>query len=145
LYTAPASISASQSITVTATSTADPTKSGSVVVNLVPPITITVTPNAPVVGLARKLQFTASVSNSSDGVTWSISPNIGTISATGLYAGPTGITGNRVQVSVTATSVQDPTVKASALVTIVKNRLNPLSSTNTTPVEALGQPDPAVQ
>lgn len=44
LYIAPASIAAQQTVIVTAKSVADPTKSGTAIVTLVPPVLVTVTP-----------------------------------------------------------------------------------------------------
>src|SRR5262249_58523576 len=46
LYAAPATISAQQNVTITATSVADTSKSSSSTVNLFPPISVSVTPTA---------------------------------------------------------------------------------------------------
>jgi trimeric autotransporter adhesin len=51
-------------------------------------------------------------------VTWTRAPNLGTISAAGLYTAPAIITTSQT-VTVTATSVADPTKSATAAVTLV--------------------------
>ena len=104
--------------TVTATSTQDTTKSASasVTVNTTPPhtIVVTVTPSALSVNVGAKAQFTASVSNATQGVTWSAASSIGTIDANGMFtAAATAGTG-----MVTATSLDDPTKSHSVQVTV---------------------------
>ena len=51
-------------------------------------------------------------------MTWSTSPSVGTVSSTGLYTAPSTIASQQV-VTVTATSVADPTKSASASVTLI--------------------------
>jgi hypothetical protein len=65
-------------------------------------------------------QFTAAVSNTNNtAVTWGISPaNAGTISASGLYTAPTVANGLSSTVTITATSVSDPTKSAHATETL---------------------------
>jgi hypothetical protein len=117
LYTAPASLTSTQIITVTATSTADPTKSGSAQVTLVPVVAVSLSPASVTLQGSQTQQFTPSVTGTLNlGVTWSLNPNIGTIS-NGLYTAPAVVASSQV-VTVTATSVADTTKSGSAQVTL---------------------------
>jgi len=119
LYTAPPSIVSPQTVTVTATSAADPAKSATAVVTLSPPVAITLSPGAVTLAPGQTQQFNATVSGAGDkGVTWSINPPVGSISSSGLYSAPGNVTGLQT-VTVTATSAADPAKLASARVTIV--------------------------
>jgi Fe-S cluster assembly iron-binding protein IscA len=125
LYTAPASVSASSQVTVTATSVADSAKSGSAVITLTPPVAVSISPTVAQVTAGTQKQFTATVTGTSNtAVSWSLVGSgcsgvaCGTISAGGLYIAPSTVPAHP-QLSVTATSVADPTKSASALVTIV--------------------------
>lgn len=77
-------------------------------------------------------QFAATVTGlGNTAVTWSISPSVGTISNTGLYTAPAGIT-TQQSVTVTATSVADGSKCANAtvmLVPAVNVTLSPASAT----------------
>jgi Chitobiase/beta-hexosaminidase C-terminal domain len=116
LYTAPATISAEQTIAVTATSVSDPLVSATATVTLVPPISVALTPSTVSLSPAQSQAFTATVSNSTNtDVTWSLSPAVGSITTTGVYSAPTSIA-NAQTVTVTATSVADSTKTASASV-----------------------------
>ncbi len=115
LYTAPSSITTQQAVTVTATSTADTTKSGSATVTLMPPIAVSVSPTSASLCAGYTQQFTATVANTTNqAVNWTISPSLGSVSASGLYTAPASFTQT---VNVTATSVADSTKSASATVT----------------------------
>ena len=128
LYTAPASISASQAVTVTATSAADPTKSATATVNLWPPVNVSVAPPTATLYAAQTQQFTATLTNTpNSAVTWSLSTAVGTISNTGLYSAPASISASQT-VTVTATSAADPTKSTTATVTLkplVVTTINP--------------------
>jgi hypothetical protein len=66
-------------------------------------------------------QFTATVNNTSNtAVVWSINPELGSISD-GKYRSERGIRKSQT-VTVTATSVADPTKSASAVITVVPSR-----------------------
>ena len=135
LYTAPATISSPQTVTVTATSAADTTKSSSVKVNLQPTVAVSVNPGSASLQASGTQQFTATVTgNSNTSVTWSLNPNVGTISTAGFYTAPPTISGLQ-QVTVTATSVADTTKSSQATVT-----LNPPAGPApvTLPVEVMG-------
>src|SRR5262244_3268467 len=101
---------------VTATSLADPTKSVSATITLMPPVGVSVSPAAATLSQGQTQQFTATVTGSGNSaVTWSIAPSLGTVSAAGLYTAPVSI-GSQQAVMVTATSVADPTKSASATI-----------------------------
>jgi alpha-tubulin suppressor-like RCC1 family protein len=63
LYTAASTIASSQSVTVTATSVADPTKSASATVTLMPPIAVSITPGNTTLSHSQTQQFTANIQN----------------------------------------------------------------------------------
>src|ERR1019366_8910496 len=121
LYTAPPSVSSQQVITITATNAADNTQSASASVLLYPPASVNVAPASVKLGQSQTQQFTATVANVSNGnmaVTWSISPSgAGTVDSTCLYTAPATIASTQT-VSVTATSVANGSVTASATVTL---------------------------
>ncbi|MDE3196414.1 MAG: hypothetical protein KGN84_08725, partial [Acidobacteriota bacterium] len=120
LYTAPSSISSEQSVTVTATSEADPTKTAAVTITLNPPAgAVLLSPTSISVGPAQQVQFAASVFGSANsGVVWNLSPAIGSLSDSGLYTAPLSATTNQ-PVTITATSVADRSRKASATVVVL--------------------------
>jgi len=118
LYTAPSTISTQQSVTVTATSAADPTKRASATVTLIPTVTVLVSPANSTLTASQKQQFIATVAGSSnDQVTWSLNPEEGRISKAGLYTAPNTVTTQQT-IMVTATSVADPTKSAMATVSL---------------------------
>ena len=108
LYTAPSTISATQTVDVIATSVEDPARSARAVVTLQPPpVTVNVSPAQATLGPGGEQQFTATVQNASNtAVTWSISPARGSITAAGKYTAPTSVAAAET-VTVTAKSVQD--------------------------------------
>ncbi len=130
VYTAPSTINSPQSITLTATSVADPTKSVSATVNLVPLVGVSITPSIVSLTSGQVQAFNASVSGSTNtGITWSISPaGVGTF-VNGSYTAPTTINAAQT-LTVTATSQADPTKSASGtinLVPVVGITISPLS------------------
>lgn len=134
LYTAPPSIPFNETVTVVATSVADPTKSASATVTLqAPPTVVTINPTMTTLSANQATQFSATVTGPSNtAVTWSVNPAIGTLNASGLYTAPTAVASNQTLI-VVATSVSDPTKFASATVSLqppppVVN-LNPTSTT----------------
>jgi len=125
LYTAPFVVPTPAQVFVTVTSSADPTKSSTAVVTLVPPITLTISPTAVTLTTSQHRQFTASVSGTSNNsVTWSVSGSgcsgstCGTITSTGLYTAPASVP-SPAQVMVKVTSVADSSRSAAATVTII--------------------------
>jgi uncharacterized protein (TIGR03437 family) len=120
-YTAPASITASSKVTVTATSNFDGVSAGTATVNLTAPaaVSITISPTTASLNNGDTQQFTATVTNAvNTGVRWSITPTTGagTVDSTGLYTAPSTITVTKA--TVTVQSLQDPTKTASATVTL---------------------------
>ncbi|MBZ5675069.1 MAG: immunoglobulin domain-containing protein [Acidobacteriia bacterium] len=117
LYTAPAFVAATQTVTVTATSVADPTKSASATVTLTP-VSITLAPPTASLFATQTQQFTPTVNGAiNTAVTWSLNPNVGSISGTGLYTAPSSIASSQT-VTVTAFSVADSSKSATATITL---------------------------
>jgi hypothetical protein len=107
------------SYTLTATnSTGSVSASATVTVTSAPVISVTVAPTAASLSANGTQQFTATVTNSTAGVRWSMSPSVGTLSAAGLYSAPASVTTQQV-ISVVATSVGDSTKSAAAAVTLI--------------------------
>jgi hypothetical protein len=125
-YTAPTVIPTQQTATVQATSTADPSKSGSAVITLVP-VAVSVTPSPVSVPINATQQFAATVTGAANKlVTWSVTGTgcsgnaCGQINSSGLYTAP-GTIPSPPTVTVAATSAADPTKSGSATVTITDN------------------------
>jgi hypothetical protein len=87
-------------------------------VSSAPPVTISVSPSSASLSASQGVQFYATVGNTSNtAVTWSMSPSVGTLSSGGWYVAPTSISSTQT-ITITATSVADPTKRASAAVTL---------------------------
>ncbi len=81
-------------------------------------VSVTVSPKTATLTQSQQQQFTAAVAGTANtGVTWSISPQSGAITSTGLYTAPAAITQSQT-VTVRATSVADNTKSDSAAVTL---------------------------
>ncbi len=131
VYTAPSAIPTPGSVTVTATSVTDTTKTAVATINITPPaLTVTFNPAPPAsLILGATSSITAIVSNDSQnkGVTWTVtcgSSACGSFSATSTasatataYTAPTTVPSPNT-VKITATSVTDTTKSASATITI---------------------------
>ncbi len=118
VYTAPLTVPSPATVTLTAISRDDATKSDTATITVTAPVVaVTVSPSAPTVQLGATQQFTATVTGAANtAVTWSaVGP--GTISATGLYTAPATLH-TPDTVTVTATSQADNTKSASATVNI---------------------------
>jgi RHS repeat-associated protein len=126
IYTAPPTLSGQQTVSIIATSVADPTQSASATVTLgiavTPSSAVTINPTAATLSPDQTWQFTATVTNEiSTAVTWSVSPaGAGTIGTNGLYTAPASITAQQ-SATITATSQADTTQSASAMVTLSPN------------------------
>jgi len=82
--------------------------------------TVTIDPPKANVHSGESLQFHAtSTGNGPETILWTISPQIGHISSNGLYEAPSMVE-QTFQVTVTATSSQNPTKSAAAIVTVAK-------------------------
>ena len=131
-YLAPASVPAANPVTLTATSTADPAQTGAAAILIVGPsgsgVTVTISPPYAFLPASTAtlstLQFSATVTGASTtSVTWSVASAVagqgcagagcGSVSASGLYSAPTAAPSPNA-ISVTASSVADPTKSASA-------------------------------
>lgn len=133
LYSAPATVSAQQVVSVIATSVADPSRSAAATVTL-KPLSITVTPAAVTLKAGQTQQFTAAAAGGlNSAVTWSLNPAVGQISTAGLYTAPASITTQQI-ISVIATSVADPSKSGSASVTLV--RLPQISGVGATTIDS---------
>ena len=126
LYTAPANVPNPSIVTVTAVSQADPTKSGSAQVTIVPGIAVVVSPSSASVAVGAVQQFTATVTGTSNAlVTWEVNntaggnSTVGTISAVGLYKAPATLPSPN-PVTVTAVSQADSSKSGSSTVTIIQ-------------------------
>ena len=81
-------------------------------------VLVRVNPGAANVEFGATQQFVATVTGAvNSGVTWSLEPAVGSISASGLYTAPASLSGSQT-VTVRATSVQDQTKWGSAGVTL---------------------------
>ena len=124
-YTAPATLTTQQTVTVKATSAADPTKSASATVTLVP-MAIVLSPSSISLSAGGSSHFSATVSGSlNTGVSWSITPNVGSI-INGLYTAPTTISTAQA-ITLTATSLADPTLSARAAISLTPTSTAPLT------------------
>ena len=124
LYTAPASAPTPPQVTITATSGANQSISGSTTAT-VSQLSVTVSPLTAQVEATQTQPFTATVTGTTDtSVTWSVggvaggNTTLGTISTTGLYTAPSTVP-SPAQVTVTATSAADGVTNSSATVTVV--------------------------
>lgn len=129
LYSAPTAMPNPPQVTVTAVSVADSRDTASATVTITAAVTVAVAPATAAVGEHGVVQFTAVVGNAvNTGVNWSVngtpggSASVGTISSNGLYTAPAIFPGLG-QVTVTATSVQDPHTSAAATVTLTSGIL----------------------
>ncbi len=117
VYTAPATITSPQTVTVTATSLADNITTASAQISLVPSVAVSAAPATVTLYASQTQQFTASVNYTSGvSVTWSLSPNVGTIDGTGLYTAPSTIP---YQQTITVTASTSAGYAATASVTLV--------------------------
>ncbi len=119
LYTAPASISAPQTVTVIARNAADPTQTATAAVLLYPPASVSIQPAAATLSAGQTQRFVALLTNvENPGVNWTVSPaEMGSVDTSGLYTAPRSIPSRR-KVTITATAWADSTKSASATVTL---------------------------
>jgi hypothetical protein len=93
--------------------------------------TVTISPLTASIAPGQTQQFTATVLGAANtNVIWSITPSIGTISATGLYTAPASLTADPI--TVTAYSVADASKSASAIVQLFVPSAPPVISSVTT-------------
>jgi photosystem II stability/assembly factor-like uncharacterized protein len=93
---------------------------------MLPPIRISISPSSPAVAPGQTVQLNAAVAATSNtAVRWSLSPPVGVISSTGLYTAPANPKVS--QVTVTASSMQDPTENSSVTVNITGAPASPIN------------------
>ncbi len=115
LYSGPLALTTSQPVTAVAVN-AGVLSSIASLQFVAPPVSVTVAPSAISLSASQVQTFAASVTGTSNsGVTWSLSPAVGAISAAGVYAAPASITAAQV-VTLTATSIADTSKQSSAVV-----------------------------
>jgi hypothetical protein len=124
LYTAPSVPPTPATVTITAVSAIDAAATGSASVTVLATPVITLSPTSANVMATQTVQFSATVTNTTNtSVTWEVNgiamgnSTVGTIDGTGLYKAPAVIP-NPATVTVTAVSAVDPAASASAEVTI---------------------------
>jgi hypothetical protein len=122
-YTAASPIAVTAAI-VTATSKTDPSKTASVVVPLAPISVGVISPSTVSLAVGASHSFSVAVANdpTNSGVTWSVGSGPGTLTAAGpgsvTYNAPASALAGNATVTLTATSVKDPTKSSSAAITL---------------------------
>jgi hypothetical protein len=105
-------------VNVIATSVADPSRTGSATVHLVP-ITVTVAPATITLHAGATHQFSATVHGGiNNHVTWSVPAGVGTVTPNGAYTAPARVTTQQV-ITVAATSAEDPSKSSLATITLM--------------------------
>jgi len=129
VYTAPQILPSPAIVTITATSLANSSSSGSASVTIVSNIQVSISPPSATVAVGASQVFTATIAgtgNPSTSVTWSLSGpacsagNCGSIATTGdtaQYTAPTTLPSSPT-VTLSATSVADPSKSAAATITL---------------------------
>jgi uncharacterized protein (DUF1800 family) len=124
LYTAPQSMPSPNTMTVRATSVVTASAFAQTTVSLVPPVTVTLSPQTVLVRLGSTQAFTPTVTgNANTAVTWTVngvaggSATLGTIDATGLYTPPATLPPSTA-ITIKATSIAAPSASAQAAVTL---------------------------
>jgi hypothetical protein len=117
LYQAPSIINTQQNVTVTAASLADPTKTSSATIALVPASGIALTPSSTSLAGGQSTQFNVTIGGSpSTAVTWALAPTVGTIT-NGVYTAPATISSQQT-IKLAVASVADPTQTAQATINL---------------------------
>ncbi len=130
LYTAPSTLGSPQTVTVTATSVADPDSSAITNITVNPVVAVSLSPGSAQLFASQSQQFTATLTGTTNtAVTWSLAPSVGTV-ANGLYTAPATINSPQ-RITVTATSAADPTKSATATINLV-----PVVAVTVTPTSA---------
>lgn len=118
VYAAPPLAEPGQTVVITATSVADPSRSATARIVLRPNPQIQISPATATLGVSQRIQFAASVTGATNGaVHWSISPQLGTIAPDGTYTAPASIPSANT-VTVTATSEADPSKSTTATISL---------------------------
>jgi hypothetical protein len=99
-------------------------------------VSVTVSPAAVALSASQSQQFTASVSGSSLGVVWSMSPSVGTLSTSGLYTAPPAVSAAQT-VTIHAT-LADGSKSGTATVTLQPAPAAALASVAVSPSSIVG-------
>lgn len=119
LYTAPDTFAGSPGITVSAISVADGSKIADAVVTLVNRLTITMTPLSATLAANQTQQFNATVLGvANTTVQWTLTPNVGSITPSGLYTAPATILSGST-VTLRASAAADNTKFVEATINLV--------------------------
>ena len=121
IYTAPAKVKPPQTVVITASSQADPSKSSTFALALSsgPEVTATIRPHAQTLEAGRSLQFSATITGSNNrSVTWSASGG-GTMLPSGVYQAPASVPAKGLTVRITATSNANPETQATTDITVI--------------------------
>src|SRR5579871_4919257 len=128
-YTAPSSITTPTSVTLSATAPSVPVLKATI--NLMPTVTVSVSPSWISMTNGQSAAFSAAVSGASNtSVTWT-TPTVGSITSGGVYTVPTNLSAQQT-INITAKSVVDPTKTATATVALIPTisvKLNPTTTT----------------
>jgi hypothetical protein len=115
-------------------------KTGMGVLRTSAPVLVSVSPSRASLHASQGVQFSAAVINASNtAVTWSLEPAVGTLFSVGYYLAPAKI-GVVEAVTVTATSVADPSKSASAKVTLSPPQLRHRDGSEGAPDSQTTQP-----
>ena len=118
VYTVPMTIVSQQTIKLTAKSVADPTKMAGATITLMPTITVTLNPSSTQLTGGQSTALNGVVNGTTNtAITWSLSPQVGTVS-NGIYTAPSTIASAQT-VTVTATSQASTGLNASAVLSLV--------------------------
>lgn len=116
VYTAPAVVSAAQTVNIRAFITLSTSASASI--SLSPAPTVSAMPTSAILFGGQTQQFTATVNGSTNqNVTWSVSPAVGSINSSGLYSAPSTIAAQQT-VTVTVISAANPNSSVNIPVTL---------------------------
>lgn len=115
-YAAPDSLATPDSVTITATPNADPSKAASTTLTI-PAVSVALSPGTATLNSGTSLKFGATVTNATNtDVTWNLTGN-GTLDNTGLYTAPSTIA-NPDSATVTATAKADTSKSAAVTVSL---------------------------
>jgi hypothetical protein len=151
LYTAPATITSSQGITITATSAANPAKSATATVSLVAPIApitgpvlpTSVSPATATVAPSGAQQFSVQNLPSGTSVNWAVSPATGSVNQSGIYLAP-GSVATQQTLTITARNSSTQAVLGTASLTLQASP-PPAAPTSVSPATATIAPSGAQQ
>ena len=146
-YTAPLAVPNPASVTISAVSQADPTRTGSITVTIIASLSVSILPGQVNVAVGQLTQFMATVIGSNNqNVNWSLSGSscsaaaCGIIGNTGTYTAPANVPTPSAMVTVKAVSQADTTKFATATATVTV-----AVSVSPNPVNTIFPGDPPTQ